>query len=100
MAAGLGAAGFEMALKLVTVTQTTVLKVDIPDELLTPEAIEEFEVMKFDIKADPDNLFRYVSMLYVKHFRTIGGVGIVGEDLKVDQLAQYHDILVEEVNEQ
>ena len=63
-----------MALKLVTVTQTTTLRVDIPDELLTPEAIEEFEATRFNIKADPDNLFGYVSTLYVKHFRTIGGL--------------------------
>ena len=87
-----------MALKLVTVTQTTTLRVDIPDELLTPEAIEEFEATRFNIKADPDNLFGYVSTLYVKHFRTIGGVGTVGEDIGVDQLAQHCDILVEEVN--
>ena len=89
-----------MALKLVTVTQTTTLRVDIPDELLTPEAIEKFEASKFNLQADHNNLFSYVGGLYVRHFRTIGGVGTVGEDLGVEQLDQTYDILVEEVNEQ
>lgn len=89
-----------MATKHVTVVKTHVMLVEIQDELLTPEAVEEFETGMFDIEANINGLFAYAATMASNGYNNVEGLGAIGNEVRVQELDTYYDTYIEEVNEQ
>lgn len=52
--------------KNLEVTMTFDVELDINENMLTPDAIENFESYMFDIDGDPDELFKYVASQFAQ----------------------------------
>lgn len=64
--------------KTVSVTKTSCYEIDIPDNLLTPEEIKEFESMMWELYNPVEDLFKYAATLAADGHHYVEGLGPIG----------------------